>query len=768
MRKGPLRIITLFIIAFTAALLYSLPLYLETVISDNLDFGRIKENLALSIKEKTGLTARIQGARFDLINGIILFGIRLYPAAEISEQTYLIQIESLAIEPSYLNFFRGGPPFKKIRIERGRINVDLLNYPSWLELLRKASFSEARPEITTGDFLHTFLHPEETLHNFDSLQIEATDLSAAFIRTKSGPNLVIDLAGGRSGDGWRSEATVYLGDEARTALFHVIGSYNPVRRGILFFKMEGLDPSILHSLLALSPFLPEDFANPPAIFDGGLITGMGSLSFYGQGIGININADYENLRVRVMEPLPSFMTIAGSGHLSINSGIETETGRLVFNRVRIEQPELLLDVQHSISEAKGRKGQSGKGRINDLTVNGRIDFPEGRNDVPALSFADIFGEFAFSYRSTRESNAPSLTPHGKLTLSNLRIYPPRDLRSGDSGEQPPLITGRGTVELGNNLSLSFSGDFMNSRLSLHGRSPIRISRVQRYGREPEYQLEQKWDLNAEASGLSYGDLFAFLSRIHRTVLTQGSHPDAKKIEDSGPVWENGFMNRPLYQNWLRLLNLAGEIKLSHLKNGGDLPSELRFRVNKTGGTMAIQLNPPSPSLDFVYRLELERQIPQHELRFNLSTTDNPLSLRTLTGIGSNPRTVEMVYVFGGEGIYTGDLVGRTWSSMSLKLGDVDLKDFEPAKILMHRMDRSNLNLFAQTLTITRSTEGPFIKYGSIQIQTPDLSAYGSGDFSYYRGGNLNLNLTLFPSDPPKSVRQHQRLAINGDGTYSPF
>src|SRR5688572_22647700 len=88
------------LISLVLLLIFFSPSLIESVISRRLDFPGIKTSVTEIVKTRTGFEATVQGARFQLFQGIVLSGFRVYPGTPESGN-YFFQSENLVFEVSY-------------------------------------------------------------------------------------------------------------------------------------------------------------------------------------------------------------------------------------------------------------------------------------------------------------------------------------------------------------------------------------------------------------------------------------------------------------------------------------------------------------------------------------------------------------------------------------------------------------------------------------------------------------------------------------------
>jgi hypothetical protein len=313
------------------------------------------------------------------------------------------------------------------------------------------------------------------------------------------------------------------------------------------------------------------------------------------------------------------------------------------------------------------------------------------------------------------------------------------------------------------MTLNITGSILNSSLSISALSPLKITKT-----DGKFMIHQNWQGSIVADGLSYQTLADTMFRLHKYVLKEGSKAEAKKAEDHGPIWQFGFMKDPVYVSFIRPMDMNLKLFLTNLKNNKySLPDHMQFDVIKRGGTFRLDLNrinEPGINFDFLYSAEMDLSLPHHELKMNLSLDHNPFILSEAILIHSPPEKIKIAYSFGGDGIYAGDMVSRSWSSLLMEMQNADISKMEAVNIAKHVRQFSEGAFIAEIFSLQRSTEGPFINLGTIGLKTPQISARGSGQYLINSGGKMEFFYTL-PLENNKSGKF--TININEDESMTP-
>lgn len=743
-----------------------LPGYIESELSRRVDFGILKKYIAESITARTGLNTKIQGVRFDLWHGIIFFGVRLYPETEISEQTYLFNTESLVLETSYWNLIRRRFPFKQLKIERGKLNLDALSYAEWKRFFKKLVHPEENRKVTPPE---TSL-PEYQLISFDSLPIEIEDISVTLPIRKGDLSdirlfmtLKPETAAYHASFTLRSQRKSQEQEKARTFV-SAGGNWDANGHGTLQFQMFEVPFRFLYDLIQQGRFIGEEFAESTFAIGSGSVSGDGTINFRENEIGIQLITNYENLTLSVPDQTNPLFALRGNGNWGFSATIDTETGDNGSFVSELQNPFARIDVDYKVTKAQANEKQK-----NALDLKGMISFPQNKTEsAPSLSFTDGYGDLVFHYHKTDPDFSFTESSEGEIQIKNFVIRLPKELTeksvATNSKKLPDLFIHTGQLTLDKGLKLDLAGEMPGAKIKINAKSPIKI--VRNRSNRP-FLLEQNWDLDAELNELSWKRMTNFIFRIHSYVLNTGSKADARKAEDSGPIWEHGFMSRPLYVRFLRPLAIQGSIQANDITDtNGSLPNRLRFAIRKRQGMMVVELDPvqnDAANIRFSYSLDLERQLPHHELKFDATLKHNSISLYELTGIKSPPETVTITYMFGGDGLYAGDMVARSWSGLNLDLGQVNLSDFAPLTLALQSASLQSQHKNFEQFLVSRSTDGPLVTYRGIHLKSDELDAHATGNYTPYGGGNISAHYVA-----PNQQRSGQiHLKILQDGSYVP-
>ena len=719
-----------------------LPGFIEKNISEQLNIPLIKETLAKNIETKTGLSIKIQGLRFDLWHGLVFSGIRLYPTSEKTEKTYLIHAENLILNLSYLNLLRGKDPFSSIKIRGGKLNPYALNYSEWRALVKNLTESNSPGTLILNrneelSLWNKLTNPENLFYDISTMKIEAENIRVSLPLRKSGSSgentsiLKFNINSELLENIYQCNFFLLEGSGEKKIL-EGTGKWSSVNSGEIHFNYKNFPLYIMSRIISGSNLIPHELEDSPFSLESGLLIGKGSITFLQNGMGMNMEGNTEELLLNIPDNDFTVFSISGISKFHFNTGIDTNTGNTAFIRLGLEQKFLNVKLEY---EDPFFKDPPEKKKTIKLNVS--AEFFNDKDISPSFPLMEASGTLKLTSKTLYTLAPFSTESEGVLKLENILIKLPEEIFNDNTSvsKQNPLLIHNLNLSFSNNMALNLKGRFLGSDLSMSAVSPLKITKV-----NEQHIYNQNWNGNIIFKGLSYQKLSDTIFRLHKYILQEGAKPDAKKAEDHGPIWNFGFRNDPLYTGFIRPMDLKMNLEIINTEDSkSDLPDSIVFDIIKRGGSFRFDLkdiNAPGINLDFYYTADMELSLPHHEMKMNLLLENNSLSFARLINIKSPPKKVKMTYGFGGDGIYIGDMVSRSWSSALLEMESADLSDLGAIQIAKHIREFDRPAFKADTFSIQRSTEGPFIRLGTISMNTPYISARGSGQYLLGTGGNM--------------------------------
>jgi len=682
---------------------------------------------------------------------VILTGLRIHAPVE---SGFLFQTENVILNPSYWNYLNGRFPLKEIRVESGKFQPYSLTLSQWKKLLHIGEKGPGAPANLPG------VRPEDTEKilksislNFRSVDVE---LPSGVKEGIQGERILASLQYSPEKASFRAGITTEIG--GKTGKLDATGHITPARTGRIDFKIHDLPIEFLYSLLSGSEMLPVKI--PSAFQAAGLIEAEGSADFQKEAASVHIEGEVRDLDLSFSSQESRIIAIRKSpADFRYTAGFLLENAASSFVRLDLEHQFLTLS---SLYIDRGTP-QAGK----ELEISGNLNFPSGGDSAFRLMGRNLVGQAAYHLKLLKQGQQIKIDT---LNISFHELF--MDLPEGiffPAEEKKPAQIRIESGELKNvgsdKISIALNGKCLDSPFHLKGESLYRV--VPGVDEQSPYSVFQKADLNFDLNGVSYSNLVQPSLRLFNRFWTNGTGEGADKAEDTGPVWKYRFMDPELYAMFIRQLELHASFRFTGLDSPPPkLPDSIALRLEGRSGQYQFFTEDAPPtdafSLSLRYSINLESQLPRHEIKFALHVKNNPISIPELTGTAEAPQDINIDYAYSGDGWLAGDLINRSFSQLSFRAAHISLKGLRPVHIIRHSMRLTQETLPIEDFFLHRSTDGTKITYVTVKGRTLDFEGLGAGEFQSGQGGRFRLSYS--GKDRPAGIIP---MKILNNGTWIP-
>ncbi len=651
--------------------------------------------------ETTGLRLTFQGKRFELLHGLILKGARL-EKEENGKFYEVAEFRDLVLDVSYLAWLTGGQPLRSIRSYNGRL------YSNAILSHRSGSFLEE---------LRTLLAERDLDVHLQNIAWETAGNNA-----QSGIRADLDLEPDQSGLNLDFR---FHGDSGEIR-FH--GTLNNDRRRI-FITLSEVPFKLLMDFMRTSESVPSLQILPRWTQVRGEINGKGSMDLRQPGTAINLKGRFHSLYMDGSEPLGlRFRNLEGEYHFT---QVHSYERGVLQSDIEIQaSPHLNAKLTYSRKE---------DGLAHSLGLEGSMSFQDMRENQNARLFNTLVhcdGDVDFQIQTRYNESLTRIEVEPDIRFKDLKLYPPMSWPGGKEAlvnlniHLDPVtrkLTGKGMV--------------LDAPFTVDSRGTVDVTRVNDGG----LRLIQNFDHSATVDGLSYRKLTQLILHAHTWILDRASRPDARKAEDLGPLWENEFIDMPLYTQLLAGLNLKGQIQLINLQGGQGLPKNATLRISSNPQNFNLTLDEDSgePGLFRArYMGVWNEQLPSHTLSLNIKQKNIQIDWPEITR-KKGPSGVSIDANFSSSGLYPADLMNYSNGQLYFEAYEMDMKAFAPFELALKMLGKKVPDAAViGDIEVVRSGTGQEIEYYRIVVETDSFVARGGGRYTIYEGGNTWLKVAM--------------------------
>ncbi|MEQ8352403.1 MAG: hypothetical protein RH862_13010 [Leptospiraceae bacterium] len=677
----------------------SIPL-LESRLQTSLEEMNLETQIQKEL-ETTGLRLTFQGKRFELRHGLILKGARL-EKEENGRFHEVAHFRDLVLDISYLAWLTGGQPLRSIRSYNGRLFSDkLLSH-------RSGSFLEELRTLLESRNLEIHLQNMAWESSGNTLQ---SGILADFNLEPEESGLDLDFR--------------FYGDSGEIR-FH--GTLNKEDRRI-FITLSEVPLKLLMDFMRTSDSVPSLQILPSWTGVRGELNGKGSMDLQTPGTAINLKGQFHSLNLDGGEPLGlRFRNLEGDYHFT---QVHSYKKGVLKADVSIQAaPFMELTLAYSKEE---------DGLPNSTHISGTMQLQDMRDDSTTSIYNTLIHcngliEFDVGARYNESLSRIDLDP--EIKLQNFQIFPPRTWPGG----QESLANIDLHLDPSSN-RLSGKGTILDASFLMDSTGSVELVKVG----QGQLRLVQNLDHSITIDGLSYRRLTELLIHSHAWILDRASRPDAKKAEDQGPLWENEFIDMPLYTQLLAGLNLKGQIKLVNLKGATGLPQKATLRLSSNPQNFNLTLDEDRGEPGLLrgrYMGVWNEQLPSHTISLNIKQKQINVDWPGLTG-KKGPSAISIDANFSSSGLYPADIMNYSNGNMYFEARDMDIKAFAPFELALKMLGKPiPEGPVIGDIEVVRSGTGQQIEYYRIVVETEDMVARGGGSYTIYEGGNTWLNVAM--------------------------
>jgi hypothetical protein len=814
----------LIIIGIGALFMAASPYAIERWIHASLDYNRIKSQTEDAVRARTGLGFASQGLRFHIFRGIVFNGARFFEEKS-DERIILARSENLILEFSLIQYLRGRPPITEIRMDAGRLILPAGSNATdmWRRFQRilrgpapRAGESETPPEGTRGD---SRLEPGRSpvgnaRYLADQVRFSAQDVqihsesagSSLFGRlrlqleaTMPDPQVPGDLIR------FRVRVRTPEDVDGATEPLDGRGEFTPGGTGRFYFTVRETPVTLLAGFFESTALLPVRLTGPAAPPPAGIrlragrMAGKGSFDVYPdqarQPIGLNFEGSFTGLEANLHFAGGRLFEIhQGAGRLRYNGGFETEGESRHFTLAltaapRAEgpaRPAYHFDIeQRDIAATAQRRSE------NYLALRGYV-----QNETQARCVAFDRGRLDFDLRIKRDApgrrgpatGSGTYQTSGHVRGTDIIVELPKPKKSAptaDSANSNSVRESFANLELKSvrlewdavrpnrpsAFTLQAEGHFLAGALSIAGDGNLDLMPT---ADGIAARVFTNLELRARSSGVRLEQVADALYNLYQSVRQAGLDPESRRAEDAGPLWQNKFFETPIYKSLLENLRVRARLDIRDAQPRLSLPPELSIVGRMENGYLRLEsengsppwtagAEDPAPGFQLKYESNLQAILPRQDLQVQVNIPQNRLGLQRFTADRSPPESLELRYQMGGDGVFSGDLMQRTYSRLEIQTRGVRFGRRRIFDIIRHEAGLPGDVIRMDRLSLIRSTDGSKSNL-RLQAASPEIVIDGQGENLAGIGGELLLRFR-FPADP--QARGDLRFRIRADDSYVP-
>jgi len=651
-----------------------------------------------TVKSSSPYALKIQGVRFSIVDGIIFSGVEL----STQKGPILFHAENVLLRLSLWKALRGEDPLHEVFIPSGSL------YPVRIHRERKA--------ITGGSSL-----PLDLIKN-RNIRITQLELilpgEARFVRPVA--RLLIEPGDAQA----RLSGDITSRLEGENGLIEFHGNFMYGARSRFFFIFKEIGSRLTRYGLKTSPLFSDDFRTFSRFIrlEHDPIGGKGSFDYEGGKLAINLEGEFQKLNFQFFRR--DRLAVAASdqkGTFRYNAGFSSIQEIADFFDFQLAAQDIGSQVRYRSPALAG-----GHEYRLELTLREAAEIVLG--GLPARGRLNMSS--AISYKKREE-----ITPQLDVTIEYLQT----DLSSLYPGEHSQLELKGFIKQSDGEMRANLDGAFLGFPLSARGTGKVTFDPV-RLDDTPLHALWQKHKWQIKLEDIAYDRLVSFAGAVVSGIYTAAHARNARRAEDSGPLWRTSFTDRRIYQLYLKYLTFDGELEMK-AKPGSSFPETIMADFGKTQAS--YQFNIPTArgndgSIYLRYYGTFDATMPRHDLRLELNLGKNTYEL---PGTALRPASVNLNYHVSGSGWYPYDLVFWTHSTMTLTMRDVDLSSLGPARIVLYSIGQPQRKAQASFVSISRRTQAGYIDFTNIRVEAPSFEADGSASFESDLHGKMKLRYT---------------------------
>ena len=763
-----------------AAVLALAPVIVNAIVVERLDVRAAREKLTLAVESQTGLALTVQGVKYRFLRGLLFHGVQIHEKGAPPGQ-FVLQAESLMLQMSVLRLLRGEMPFTRVLVSDGRINPYALDTKQWSAVLERFQRMARRTPAGTGPNLPE-PDPAETLERLEfvgqALRLVVPEAVMSGGRKRAVDRVRMNFVLSPGERRWTAE--LYNGGDEQAAQIQAKGRWDVNSSRRVNFKFSAVPLPILYRLTSRLPLWPAELRIPieRATVASGRLAGRGSLDLAGSGLGLNFNGKYSDVHFRIGDPQGFHVAVVGgTGAFRYNAAYLSFAEGPAQTELDVRQDDLRLRfLQRDVKLKEGRENfleaevKAAATRPDRTKTGVRLGVPGGLTE----GNIELFARYTYG--------RGWIQPELRATATDFRVHfvtPLFRLAAADPKEQQVPVLRLAEASLaqkpGQKLKFHVTGDFDGAPVKATGESESSVL-VDPDPNSPSITLAQDLKGEVSISNLPYRLLLVPAGRIHGSIISSGSRPDAVRAEEQGllrkyqfmdPVYERAFFPNTKVDLRFRLTDM--------LDAGAAWPRSIDIFLKKDYYSMQLIIpETTGPQSKFSFELTTRpsnRPMPYHDVKGALEVVGNHIAFPEFLGNDVVPREIRGTFRSYGQGWQAYDIITQTYSEFSLELKHVNLSSMKPAVILKHKLQMKPEDFLAEEFSIKRRTDLNRFYYYPIEVRTNRLLVRATGQFVPQQGGELEMQYEWqtgkMVGGNPEIISERLNLLISADEQWSP-
>lgn len=727
---------------------------LEYQIKKSLNLKAIRGELESNFKNSPDIMLTTQGIYFDITDGIILNGIRFSRQNKNGNFQNILRADRLILEFSILNYFQRKPVLTSIRLQSGDWLVPIENENTFFELFDKlillidsdrnpksplAAYFIPKPELFLNNIHFNLNHDNK----YNSLDANLNSIFVDFKLKKDLDQIKIEFKIRKDGANYSNY------------ILQARGSWTDNKQIKIRFELNKISLIQLFTLIQKSPVIPKQSMTDLdwLQFSNGNLSGKGSIETYGDGIGFNLETLIHDLDVDIFLSDRKFLELkTDSIELKYNSGW-LKNQQLAFLKTKLENSDFYftadyknpgvhpnsiaknknnartkINTRFSMNNTSGVKiiGLQKKGQVNLSLL---VDHPK--------RYSHTIPQIQFNARNLETNKIIHTTNSESIKISSLNFEVSKD-------RNIPAI-------------LKTNSRIGEAEVTIEADGQFKIYRYR-----DSISMAPDMNFQIVSKNISYKDLLNMIWNTHNKIIYNGSRQEAPRAEDKGPLWEEKFLQSDFYITYIHDTKLKFDVILENLRPASNLPESLKLSGELNQGLAELKLDKvqcEKCDLRFLYKLNMQRSIPRHDIQVTISNPENKYPFSLFTGSKNAPSAYRFQYFMAGDGWLAGDILHRSFSRFELTAQNVTLSSPRIVKLLAYGTGLNTPNFLLSSIRLKYGTEGPRVQYyldathsNSARISSQASYKTGSPGFGHLKflnnpdGSNRNLYIKFKPDN----------------------
>ncbi|MCB1173765.1 MAG: hypothetical protein KDK39_09380 [Leptospiraceae bacterium] len=688
---------------------------LDQAVRRELPIGALTKQLQ---NNQGSLYIKVQGVEFSLTRGIVFKGIKAFRRSPQAEQKDIAVFRArvLVLQYNWLNWLRSRPALTNAHVQQMEVLTELSSWSDLHAFLLELSSLQPAPSAVIPA---VFLPSSETVYYFDDFSASLPE-SGLYNKGGNRKTLRCNCSIRKEDQGWAftleiQDSSSPLGSGSGRLL--ATGSWQNAGIGLLRFRMQELSLETFMLLLNQLPGVEQ--AARPEIGSGlginkGLISGLGSMEQYASNAtGFHVKAELTGLDARLLLATENILSIKSKlTSLEYTSGWQPDIGP-TFYELKISNPLLHFEgrYQRQVFESdENAKGTGTGSYVTEIKSELRLG-RQGPDNQAVLKGFQKQGSLQLHLQTSSAADGKDDTQNVTLKAEGLKVDSLLDQNRDLELVIDSLVLRSDNDDQNNSASLQGQGRLGQAPWKLDATGNF-LAHKSRY--DQIWRLEQDWDLKLVLRGLNIQKLATASQDLHAQILYLGSRDEAPRAEDYGALWEKRFSQSFWFQSILLPADIKIQLALRDIQSSGGLPQQLDMQGIFKNASLDLRLaEDPCPAycnLHLVYKLNLGRAIPRHDLELIANNDQNTLAFPDFTGSPRPPASWKFRFLAVGDGWLPGDLVHRSFSRLQLEANDVEIMDKRYIQLMRYGTNQTHSAFRFKSLDLKYGGDGPRVEY----------------------------------------------------------